>query len=242
MYLQALHLIKSSSDEWMDPLVDSALCLKLEDLPTDVRLAIYKTGLFRKQDHLLPIISVVATWDPRVRLPHQFPVNAVLSMGLPALRLLRTLQNRVNPNAKAPLRTATLLFTLEHMVCFLHTLEPGTDEPARTTIIEQAGGGMDLSNLRFVQHLKVKLHTCFIQALDLSPYSINDRLGIKIDEWTTTEGLHERFAHSVRLGQAQDKIDTDTDTDTESDRSGWSHRSASTPATSNIGQEGVANV
>ncbi|KAK0518182.1 hypothetical protein OC842_007868 [Tilletia horrida] len=163
--LQALGLIEQVDEAKMDREAESTLSLKLSVLPDGVRKAIQDTGLLGRDGQSIPLITTAAIWDPEVRMVPDYPNAQVCAVGLPTLRLLRTIQHRINPAIKTPVYTATLLFTRAAMICYLHILESDPREPVRTSVIYEQSCTANLRIIRFIQYLKNKLHTALAHSL-----------------------------------------------------------------------------
>ncbi|KAK0528044.1 hypothetical protein OC842_004672 [Tilletia horrida] len=157
--LQALGLIEQVDEAKMDREAESTLSLRLSVLPDGVRKAIQDSGLLGPDGESIPLITTAAIWDPEVRMVPDYPNAQVCAVGLPTLRLLRTIQHRINPAIRTPVYTATLLFTRAAMICYLHILESDPREPVRTSVLYDQSCTTNLRIIRFIQYLKNKLHT-----------------------------------------------------------------------------------
>ncbi|KAK0520293.1 hypothetical protein OC842_007150 [Tilletia horrida] len=156
--LQALGLIEQVDEAKMDRDAESTLSLKLSALPEGVRKVIQDSGLLGPDGQSIPLITTAAIWDPELYILTDHPHEQVCAVGLPTLRLLRSIQHRINPAIKAPVYAATLLFTRSSMICYLHILEPDSRRPVHTSIMYEKTCESNLCIIGIIQQLKNKLH------------------------------------------------------------------------------------
>ncbi|KAL9933411.1 hypothetical protein V8E36_007587, partial [Tilletia maclaganii] len=213
--LKKLSLIRT------EPLPDSFLGLKLSSLSEPLQRDIARTGLLGDSTSI-PLITILVVLDGRDRLPDDYPAEDILSVGLPTLRLLRTLQHHITAGHHALVQTATLVVTHNITTCFLHSIVPG-EATVQTAFGAVECYGQDLAYIRMIHLLENHLRDNFIQALTPSSSEPSDSEAC-LDEWVMTDtpavggaGRKEREEVTVEgEGEEEEWVDEDSDRSTSS--------------------------